>query len=222
MAYQVNVGGVLLPVAPDKIDVKVKSKNETVTLIDGAEMDILKTPGLAEISFTAELPGMPGREYAVYEHGYQPPGYYLKELERLATGKQPFALIVARALPDGRSLHNTSAIVSMGDYTITDDAKAGFDTAVKLVFRQYDQKVTYTASMSAALDGTTKVSATRQRVVPPNASVLTTTIVTVAAGTTLWAVAKKYLGDGSRWKELAKHNGLSGNEITEDGKIAVR
>lgn len=222
MAYQVILNGMLLPVAPQKIEVKIKSKSETVTLIDGAEMDILKAPGLSEISFTAELPAFAGRSYAVYENGFQRPGYYLQELERLATAKEAVSLVIVRLLPDGSSLHNTKTLVSLGDYTVTDDAGDGFDTSVKLNFRQYEQKAVYTASLEATPDGGVQVEATKKRPVALGAPVLAAGIVAVSAGGTLWEIAKKYLGDGSRWKELAERNGLSENVVTEDRNIVVR
>ena len=222
MAYQVILNGMLLPVAPQKIEVKIKSKSETVTLIDGAEMDILKAPGLSEISFSAELPALPGRSYAVYENGFLPPGYYLQELERLAAGREAFPLILVRLLPDGTSLHNTKTLVSLGDYTITDDAGDGFDTSVKLSLRQYEQKTTYTARLTPTPDGGTRVEATKDRPVAPGAAVLTATVAAVAAGGTLWAAARQYLGDGARWKELAARNGLTGNVVDRDQNITVR
>jgi len=40
--------------------------------------------------------------------------------------------------------------------------------------------------------------------------------VTVKKGNTLWAIAKKYYGDGSRWKEIAKANG-----VTDERKLKI-
>lgn len=222
MAYRVTIGGVLLPVAPEKIEIKVKSKNDTVTLIDGAEMDILKKPGLSEITFSAELPGTPGRDYAVYDGAFQPPAYFLNEFERLALSEQPFVLQIIRELPNGDTLHKSSFQASIGDYTIMDDVKEGFDTVVKLNFRQYDQKVTYTASMSAALDGSTKVTTTKQRAVSANAPVISTPFVTVPPGATLWSLAKQYLGDGSLWTNIAQLNGIAGNRVAPGQMIRIR
>ncbi len=222
MAYQILLGGMLFPVAPEKIDVKIQSNNTTISLIDGAQMNILKTPKLSDISFSVELPGQPGRSYAVYENSFQPPGYFLQKLEQMALAKQPVLFQVVRVLPDGFSLHNTAVRVSIEDYTITDNAKEGFDTILKLSLKQYTQKNTYTASLKAALDGSTAVSVQRQRTIPPSTPVLQTSMITAMAGQTLWTIAKKYLGDGSKYKDLAAMNGISNSGVKPGQTIKVR
>ena len=42
---------------------------------------------------------------------------------------------------------------------------------------------------------------------------------TVTANDTLWAIAKKYLGDGSKYTELAKLNNLSNPNIIKAGQV---
>ena len=44
---------------------------------------------------------------------------------------------------------------------------------------------------------------------------------TVAHGDTLWAIAKKYLGSGSRYKEIVSLNGLTSNVIYSDMKLKI-
>ena len=112
--------------------------------------------------------------------------------------------------------------VSIEDYTITDNAKEGFDTILKLSLKQYTQKNTYTASLKAALDGSTAVSVQRQRTIPPSTPVLQTSMITAMAGQTLWTIAKKYLGDGSKYKDLAAMNGISNSGVKPGQTIKVR
>ena len=44
---------------------------------------------------------------------------------------------------------------------------------------------------------------------------------TVAHGDTLWAIAKKYLGSGSRYKEIVSLNGLTSNVIYSGMKLKI-
>jgi len=44
---------------------------------------------------------------------------------------------------------------------------------------------------------------------------------TVVHGDTLWAIAKKYLGDGSRYPEIVKLNGLKSNVIYSGNKLKI-
>ena len=46
-------------------------------------------------------------------------------------------------------------------------------------------------------------------------------IHTVAHGDTLWAIAKKYLGNGSRYKEIVSLNGLKSNVIYSGQKLNI-
>ena len=47
------------------------------------------------------------------------------------------------------------------------------------------------------------------------------TVHTVVKGDTLWAIAKKYLGDGSRYKEIVTLNGLKSNVIISGQKLKI-
>ena len=51
MAYEVYLGKVLCPIAPSKIQTKIKNQNKTMNLINDGEVSILKAAGLTEISF---------------------------------------------------------------------------------------------------------------------------------------------------------------------------
>ena len=56
MAYHVYLGDTELPVPPEKIDLKISGNNKTLTLINDGEINLLKVPGLSEISFEMLLP----------------------------------------------------------------------------------------------------------------------------------------------------------------------
>ena len=51
MAYKLYLDGVLFPVAPSKVTVKINNQNETVTLINEGEENILKAAGLSDVEF---------------------------------------------------------------------------------------------------------------------------------------------------------------------------
>ena len=54
--YQVFLGHLPLPIAPSKINTVVNGRNETIELLNGQEVNIIKPTGLTEISFEFIIP----------------------------------------------------------------------------------------------------------------------------------------------------------------------
>ena len=105
--YDVYLKDCLLPVTPDKIQIKINNANKTVKLINEGEINVLKNAGLTDIEFECEVPQV-RQPYAVYKSGFKGAGYFLDIFEGLKTGKKPFQLIVCRRMPDGKQLLNTN------------------------------------------------------------------------------------------------------------------
>ena len=93
--YDIYIDRMLIPVNPAKITYSMKNKNETVSLINAAEMNILKTEGLKEISFKIVLPAY---KYPFINalQGFNKPKHYLDKLQRLKDNRKPFQFIVSR------------------------------------------------------------------------------------------------------------------------------
>ena len=144
MAYTMYLGGVLMPITPSKVKVKINNQNETLTLINGEEINILKEPGLTDVSFDLLLPQV---SYPFTNGGAQSADYYLSLFERLKTAKQPFQFILNRSMPTGRRLFYTNLTVGMEDYQITDDAEEGFDITVTVSLKQYRHYGTKTVTI---------------------------------------------------------------------------
>ena len=123
MAYSFFLDGVLLPVTPGSLQIKVKNQNKTVSLLNEGEVNFLKLPGLSEVQFDALLPQV---SYPFANGGREPADFYLSKLERLKTGKKPFQFIVSRAAQGGKLLFDTNMKVSLEDYEISPEAVSGF------------------------------------------------------------------------------------------------
>ena len=143
MAYKMYLDGVLMPITPSKVKVKINNQNETLTLISGEEINILKAAGLTDVSFDLLLPQVP---YPFTNGGAQPADYYLSLFERLKTAKEPFQWILNREKPNGSRLFYTNLTVGMEDYQITDDAEEGFDITVAVSLKQYRHYSTKTVT----------------------------------------------------------------------------
>lgn len=203
MAYKMYIGGALMPITPSKVKVKINNQNKTLVLISGEEINILKEAKLTDVSFDLLLPQV---SYPFTNGGAQSADYYLSLFERLKKSKEPFQWILNRSRPDGTGMFFSNLTVGMEDYQITDDAKEGFDLTVSVKLRQYRAFGTKTVQISQPASPFEPATATVQEAPRPTESAPKNTSYTVKSGDCLWNIAKKQLGDGSRWKEIYELN----------------
>ena len=196
MAYKLYLDGVLFPVAPSKVTVKINNQNETVTLINEGEANILKAAGLSDVEFDLLLPN------AEYPFALYPQKFYLDKLEELKVQKKSFQYIMTRTFPNEKKLFHTNMTVSLEDYSIVDDAGEGFDTTVKIKLKQYREFTTKTCTVDISLP---KPQAAMQQArsagnAPTGGS------YTVVSGDCLWKIAKQFYGDGGKWSVIYNAN----------------
>lgn len=204
MAYHFYMDKVLCPIAPSKLQLKIKGQNKTLTLINEGEINILKQAGLTEVSFDLLLPNVQ-YPFATYKSGFKKANYFLDALEKLKTGKKPFQFIVTRLLPNGKMLFDTNMKVSLEDYDIKEDVKQGFDVVVSVKLKQYKDYGTKTCNITfASTKPKVSVQTTRPAEKSPAPSANQT--YTVKKGDCLWNIAKKFYGNGSKYKIIVDAN----------------
>lgn len=134
--YDFYLKDCLLPIAPDRVQIKINNANNTITLMNEGEINILKAPGLTDIEFECGIPQVK-YPFAVYKSGFKGASYFLSFFEELKAGKKPFQFIVSRTMPNGKVLFSTNIKVSLEDYRVTEQAKDGFDLTVRIKLKQY-------------------------------------------------------------------------------------
>lgn len=185
------------PVAPEYVETKVRNQNQTVTLIDGTEINILKKPGLKEIRFNALLPAQK-YAFANYADGkFQSPAEIVKRLEKIQKERKPFQLSITRKTPGGKKMYNDNIKVGLEEVKLYEASENGMDWMVSLVLRQYADYGLKTTGKSNGNTG--KNSKPRDKKTPPKT-------YTVMKGDCLWNIAKKQLGSGERWREIYNLN----------------
>ena len=198
--YDFYLDKCLLPVAPSKLEIKINNANKTVSLINEGQVNILKQAELTDIEFECEIPQV-RQPYAVYTAGFQQAHYYLDYLESLKTAKKPFQFIVCRKLPSGKKLFHTNIKVSLEEYTISEDAKDGFDLSIKVKLKQYRDYGTKTIHLTQT---TASVNGNRETTNSPAPT--TAQSYTVVKGDCLWNIAKKFYGNGSKYTVIYNAN----------------
>lgn len=207
MAYYFYLGkDILLPVAPQKLQMKVKNANKTYTMVNEGEINMLKVPGLTDFEFDALLPNVK-YPFAVYKNGeFHRAFWYLKKLEAMKTKKKKFQFIVSRKLPNGKVLFNTDITCSLEDYTVKEDAKEnGMDVEVTIKLKQYREYSTKTCKVKKKkAKKKKKVVKKKTRVTTKNTAKSQTYVV--KKGDCLWAIARKFYGDGSKYMIIYNAN----------------
>jgi len=202
--YDFYLDKCLLPVAPSKLTIKINNKNDTLTLINEGEINILKKAGLTDVEFECDIPQVK-QPYAVYPSGFKGASYFLNYFEQLKTDKKPFQFIVCRQSPNGKKFFNTNIKVTLEDYKITEDAKQGFDLKVKVKLKQWRDYGTKTVNVTIA-GNKPKASVEPTRPTPTAPVPASPQTYTVKKGDCLWAIAKKYYGNGSKYTIIYNAN----------------
>lgn len=202
MAYQVYFNDLLLPVTPSKLQLKVSSQNKTMNLINGSEINVLNMPGLSEISFDVLIPHTE-YSFAQYEDGFLPPDHFLNYFEILKNSIKPFRFICIRESPDGEALFDTNLMVSLEDYSVTEDAKEGFDFTVSFSLKQYQE---YSTRLLTVTQGPKQEVSTSEEAMQSQDQKPPEKTYTVVKGDSLWKIAKKILGDGSQYGKIYELN----------------
>ena len=190
-----------MPITPGKLQLKIKGKNKTLTLVNDGEINFLKLPGLTEITVPLILPMLQG--YG--GQAAQSPDQYLALFEDIMVGLEPVRFILTRTSPDGRRLYDTNINVSLESYSIDEDATNGLDVAVSLTLKQYRDFSTKTVqiipSETPAAPSTAVVETQRETAAAPK-----TQTYTVVSGDTLWGIARKYYGNGAEYPKIHEAN----------------
>ena len=222
MAYNFYLDKMLCPVAPSKLQIKIKNNNKTVSLINEGEANILKKAGLTEISFDLLLPNV-RYPFAKYKNGFKRADYFLEYIEKLKVNKKPFQFIVTRELPDKKRLFNTNLSVSLEEYQISEEASAGFDVTVSIKLKQYRSFGTKTCTIKFA-DSKPRLNIQNNRPAnnPPQPQGNNRTY-TVVSGDCLWNIAKRFYGDGSRYPDIfnANRDQISNPNLIYPGQVFV-
>lgn len=217
--YKFYMGKVLLPIPPSKLQTTINNQNKTVNLMNEGEVNIIKTPGLTSIKFDIILPLSTWYPFAIYENSFQPAGYYLEYFEKLKFMGTPFEFIVNRYKEGseqimGRDIMWTNMLVVLENYTFTESKDNAPDLDVSIELKEYIKYETLVKKLDIKTKkelGSAKKGNKAKNTIPNT--------YTVKKGDTLWAIAKKLLGDGAKCWNLAKLNGISNPNKLSVGQV---
>lgn len=204
---------ILLPVAPAEMETKTGNQNKTVYILNFGEMNLAKKAGLQEIHFTILLPG---RKYAFVqtEGGFREPEYFLNCFREYKMAAKPVQLILFRKLADGRQIFCGNMDVLLEDYAVTEKGGEQGDFWVEMCWKEWKtaKSIRYSVKKQEGSNVLVEQGQKREAKTP-------TVTYTVKKGDCLWNIAKRELGDGTKYKEIAKKNGISDPNRIYPGQV---
>lgn len=204
---------ILLPVTPAEIEMKTGNRNKAVYILNFGEMNLAKKPGLQEIRFTALLPGR-RCSFVQTEDGFHEPEYFLNCFKEYKAAAKPVQLILFRRLADGTQLFCGNMDVLLEDYTVTEKGGEQGDFWVEMCWKEWKTAKSIRYSVKGQNGGNVLVEQGQERQAKTPAATYT-----VKKGDCLWNIAKKQLGDGAKYKEIAQKNGISDPNRIYPGQV---
>jgi len=198
--------GFRLPVNPPEIEVEIPGQGKTYRIISLGEINSIQTPSLSEISFESFFPAQ--RYPFVVSEELLEPSRYVEMVNEWRLQKKVVRLIVTDGAVD------INMLTSIEDFTWREVAGSVGDIEYEMTLRQYRpygpklvQIKTQTQNDQPVIIASAEKKETRQDTKPqPRVHIL-------KRGETLWALAQKYLGNGSRWTEIARLNGIKDSQV---------
>ena len=180
-----------LPVPPNEFEVQTGLKNTVVNVNDSGDINLIGKRELDAISLSSFFPA---QEYPFCQYRSFPPPYdCVQKFKSWMRSQKPIRLIIT-----GTDINHAMAIESF-KYGEKDGSG---DVYFNLELKEY--RFLNIEAVNAATASDIGEVQMRQRPTEKEAP----TSYTVKPGDTLWAIAKKVYGDGSKWSELAKKNGI--------------
>jgi len=215
LSYNNQQEGFQLPVNPSSIEMSDGSKGQTYDIVELGEINVIKHPKLTTYRFSSIFPA---QRYPFVD---------VPLLQTLTSANEssvkvktnPYVDYITRWMATKRPIRfvftgdtfDINAAVSIESFDWKESAGSSGDIEYSLTLRKY---VFYAARRltvrpAAAGGGQNLTNADNPR--PDDRERPKT--YTLRAGDTLWKVAKSVLGNGSRWKEIQKLNGLTDAQL---------
>lgn len=201
---------------------RVGSSNEVINLVSTGDYNVLKDIGLKDFNFDVLLPGKPLPSVATAGN-FRLPIYYLERIEEYKAKKEPVRLIITRAMQTGADIFTTNIMVGIQSHSY--DEEAGYEGDVILTLRLREHRDPKDIKSDVVRTSTQAGGGGQPQTVadvvhePQRPTKPTPREHTVVRGDTLWAIAKRELGAGNRYMEIARLNNIPNPNLIFPGQV---
>lgn len=189
-----------LAVNPREISVTQDSKDKTIDLLNVGEVNVPGNRGLVKVSLATFLPDQDSPFYTG-----NAPETMIQTVKKAKNGKKPLRIIIS-----GTDVNTLFTISSMNE--IYKEGQADIYISWSFV-ESRDLNTGQVASWVRRYTETGLCYRNTSNTVPK--------IVTAINGDTLWSLARRYYGDGARWKDIAAANGLSEDRLSAGTRLVM-
>lgn len=197
LSYDNQKSGFRLPVNPAELQISDATSGKSYDVSGLGEINVIQSPKLTEVSFDSFFPA-PGANYSfIASETLLEPYVYLTLIQDWMKKKRPIRFIFTGASFD------LNLAVSIEKFEWREAAGSG-DIEYSLGLKKY---VFYKAR-PVKINKSQKKGSKKERDTKE-----TPKTYTLVSGDTLIGVAKKQLGNESRWKEIQKLNGIADSEL---------
>lgn len=193
----------LFPVLPEKIEIGDGQNTKAYTTEGLGEINVIKSPKLTTFKFESEFPAQ-AYPYVNRPEYLMPPYRYVKHIRDWMATKHPARFIYA-----GQTF-GISEAVSIESFDWKEVAGTGGDIEFSIILKKYVFYAAQKVTISTDANGQPVL-----RKEPPKRldERVRPQTYTLRPGENLWVVAKRILGDDSRWREIQKLNKLSDAQL---------
>jgi nucleoid-associated protein YgaU len=185
-----------LPVQPSSFEITKSNTNQTVSIQDLGEISLLGKENLATITIASFFPK---NEYYFCQYtGFPAPYDCVKKIEDWRKSEKPIKLTITST--------DIDLLVSIESFKYGEKEEGTGDVYYTLELKEYKYVTITTQAVSLKSRSESKVSEPKY---------------TVKAGDTLWAIAMKQYGDGSKYTSLASKNGIKNPNLIYPGQVLI-
>ena len=193
ITLKLNDRSIVLPVLPESLEVSSPGDNETTKVMGLGEVNLIRKRSLREFSISAHFP----KHDAPYVTGeLMDPLEYVKAIQAQRDSLKPL-----RFTFEGGDL-DINTLVAIDDFTYSENGGEVGDIYYTIKFKEWRDYSPRTLDIKS-LSGKTKVTVSKPKRSGSPAPVKTHTVV---KGDSMWAICKKYYGDGGKYPELYAKN----------------
>lgn len=213
--YYMYLDRMEIPIPPAEMTTNISGKNETIDLIGKGEVNIIKPPGLTEVSFKFMLPNSnyPFNQSMLFKG--RKAKYYIDELKKLKK-KGVIQFIMVRMSPKGSMLGMNNMKCTLEDWNLEDSADEGFDMYANIKLKKW--KDWGAKRIEVTTDANGKVTGTVQGDRPTTGKEVPKSVKS-GFGATLQQVVRTQLGNPDNLFAIAALNKIAVPALLTYGQL---